>query len=390
MGKGDAGGRATDRAIEYAFIGHESAVTVHRAIARGLVPTLPCPDIMILPEADLCVTNQRKFKALAREVDFGPLGLAGQPVHLVVPYATVRSSGRLAQFHVWGDIVPDDAFIRLHERLFVSSPLFTVLQLVCAHRPTNLTKQQVQEGLAEEASIRRSLGLPVSGLSEKDLLAWEGVRRTVEAARVLTEFAGTYRLPSRDGESVLYDQPVLVACGRAGAYLRTQLSMRGVARAREVVSLAFDGSASPMETMLVLILTLPVGLGGYGLPRPKLNVKIEASGLGLSVCQKEAMVADLYWDEARLVVEYDSDEFHAGRGRGKLADDAERANSLSALGYRVFSVPYMLLENPKRLDLLAQQIAYALGVELARPNELQAIFRARLHALLLPPVNRER
>lgn len=379
-----------DRPVEYAFIGHESAATANRAIERGLVPVLPCLDVTMLPEPEYCVTNQRKFKALAQEVDLEPLGLADVPVHLVVPYAAVRSDGRLARFHVWGDIVPDNAFVRVHERLFVSSPLFTVLQLVCARRPSNLTKQQVSDGVAEEAALRRSLGLPVSTMSGNDLLAWENVRRTVEAARVLTEFAGSYRLPSRLGEPVAYGMAASTSCAAVVSFLENVPISKGAGRTRRAVSLAFDGSASPMETMLALMLTLPVEMGGYGLPRPRLNARIEVGAADLPVCPKQLMMVDLFWDEARLALEYDSDEFHASRGRGKLADDAERANALTALGYRVLSITFELVENPARLDVLARQVARGLGVELARPSELQAVFRARLHAMLLPAVGEGR
>lgn len=376
-----------NRVVEYAFVGHESAVEANRAIARGLVPVLPCPDVMALPEPEFCVTNQKKFKALAREVDLEALGLTGRPVHLIVPYAAARSSGRLARFHVWGDIVPGDAFVRVHERLFVSSPLFTVLQLACARRPTSLTKQQVQDSMDETRSVRSARGLPVSAVSGADLLAWENIRAIVEAARVLTEFAGSYRMPSRPGESVAYDLEAALTCDSVASTLGALPILKGAERAQRIVCLAFDGSASPMETMLVLILTLPVELGGYGLPRPRLNVRIAVEPDELRFCSKDKMVVDLYWDEARLVLEYDSGEFHAEKGRGKRACDTERANSLTALGYQVLSATYELVRDSRRLDLLARQIAHKLGVELATPDGPQSLFRARLHALLLPPVN---
>lgn len=269
--------------------------------------------------------------------------------------------------------------------------MFVVLQIALARRPSRLVIAHAREEAAQDVQLRAMLGLPPLELSEADLLTWERARRVAEAACVLMEFAGTYRLPAGEGGQVAYGLGAAISRDGLRAYLDAQPASKGTTRAREVIDLAFDGSASPMETALALMLTMPVEQGGYGLPRPRLNQPIAVNGNARIqlLSSKSGMRADACWERERLVLEYDSEEFHAAQGSGKLIDDAERANSLAALGYRVLSVKYGQVAQMDRLDLLARQISEILGVKLEQPSELQRIWRVRLHALLMPRVSQE-
>ena len=386
----------------YAFVSHESAVTANWAIARRGIQLLDDEGVWLIPAPKYCVHTQRQVAELAASVDLAALGIANipgatsaatctAPIHLLCPSATSRSRGQLATFHVWKDFFPEHAFLRVHERVFVSSPLFTVLQLAVASRPSRRTRQRATTAAETETRIRLDLGLQAPDFSDEDLLVWEGIERLATAIKALTDFSGTYRLPSRPGEKTLYQQPPLVRFADMRTYLAAEPAMRGAKKVREVLSRAFEGSASPMETALALMLTLPVEMGGFGLPRPTLNRQVFVEPEDRELTAADELYGDLSWapeksdahDGPHVIVEYDGYENHEARGSVQLDHDRERANSLTALGWDVLSVSDAHVTNLRRLSRLAAQVARLLGVKLRQPNELELVWRTRLHALLL-------
>ena len=74
---------------------------------------------------------------------------------------------------------------------------------------------------------------------------------------------------------------------------------------------------------------------------------------------KKTFKCDLYWPQAKLAVEYDSDAFHTGADR--IASDAQRRNSLEHLGINVITVTNRQISNFTELDRTAYQIARRLG-----------------------------
>lgn len=373
----------------YAFISHESAAEANWAIAR--LPQerlLDDEGIYLIPAPDSCVCTQRQAARLVGEGCLQALGIDGRPVHMLVPSASSRSRGQVAEFHVWSGSFPDHAFIRVHERIFVSTPLFTVLQLAVLKRPGRLGKTRARESAEEELRACEEFGLPADGVSAETLLGWEAVRQRVVAAKTLTDFAGTYRLPCRTDGETLYGAKPLATRAALGAFARAFIgggAMRGLAGAQEAVDLSFDGSGSPMETALALLLTLPVKIGGYGLPRPELNRQIPIAPEDRELARAQELFGDLCWPDARLIVEYDSEAFHPSSDKTKRLRDRERANSLTALGWKVLSVGFGNMSSVHSSALLARQIARVLGVELKTPDATGMLFRSRLHALLLPP-----
>lgn len=137
------------------------------------------------------------------------------------------------------------------------------------------------------------------------------------------------------------------------------------------VRYAVDGSASPMETALALMLSLPKSEGGYGLPKPQMN-----RVLPLDAETGRVRVADLFWPEPKVVVEYDSDAFHTEKE--KLRRDALRRNQLESQSVTVLTATAGHLSSLAALDELAGQIARALGRSLHRGRLAAASERAAL------------
>ncbi|MCL2632516.1 MAG: hypothetical protein FWD45_05480 [Coriobacteriia bacterium] len=126
------------------------------------------------------------------------------------------------------------------------------------------------------------------------------------------EFCGVYslvaekdagRLASDDntaGESLdnssmgFYTRHPLTSVRKLKAYVSHMSNAHGQKKAARAVRFIIDGSASPMETILSMLLTLPKKLGGYGLPKPSLNAQIAPTRATKSTLSKANFYCDLY------------------------------------------------------------------------------------------------
>ena len=180
-----------------------------------------------------------------------------------------------------------------------------------------------------------------------------------------SELCAAYRraIPDAAGSegSRFVSRPLSIATKRSLArHLSQCADSASIRRAKRAAARVVEYSNSPMETVLSLALSLPIRLGGYGLPAPKLNYPIttRSSMLGAPVTR----LADLCWPDQRLVVEYNGERFHAGQER--VAKDSFRSNDLSELGWTVLAATREHFVSLERLDRLAEQIARMLGMRL--------------------------
>jgi len=372
----------------HALVSHESAVEAIWALAaRNWEGLLGDENIWLVPKPEICVTSQGDFKQLARSVDLEALGIARTPVDLLVPNKACYSRGKLARFHVWSDSFPPHSLVRVHERVFVSTPYFAVIQLAMARRAGHMQRAEAETSAAEDARIRAALGLEGRTSSISELMRWENIARFVRATQVLCDFMGSYRyVPAgtHDSPGIAYHTKPLITPESFANYLTHMRFAKGIERARGVASAAFAGAASPMETALALMLTLPTAMGGYDLPRPEINWEIPVQPEQRELCSQDSITPDLCWPDKQLAVEYYGWEEHFGAGPRKVASDAARANSLSALGWTVLHVTFEQVATLAGMSLLARQIAQLLGIALSSPSELELVWRARLLAFLLP------
>lgn len=286
----------------YAFVCSQSAVDAIRSLsARGAWGGDPAwPESpRALPLWGDCVCSQRSFAEFTRENDPSVLEGLFPPVDLLVPSSRFRSSGKSAKFHVWSREIPAGACRRLSERLVISGPEFAVVQLAGSLGKFDSLFDGFMVELREQKELLASVGQEgefVAELPQK----WEQIRRLAALASLACEFAGTYRLavgtpalsesglakknaapgPSGAGTGPGATRPAASAPARGGIAFGVGPVMsvsslrefsarvcRGPAawRAQRIAELALDGSASPMETALALLLTMPVELGGFGI-----------------------------------------------------------------------------------------------------------------------------
>ena len=127
-----------------------------------------------------------------------------------------------------------------------------------------------------------------------------------------------------------------------------------------------DGSRSPGESRLYILLCLPVRLGGYGLPRPILNARIDLPEELQRITGAQHYRCDLYYEDPGLAIEYDGGYHWEGEQR---MDDNTRQLILETLGITCIRIDKKQLENAALLDMQARRIAKHLGFRVRKPGE---------------------
>ncbi len=172
------------------------------------------------------------------------------------------------------------------------------------------------------------------------------------------EFCGNYSLPANGGDG-FFKRPPLISSRQLSGQIERMSGFNGRPQAQRCARFVLDGSASPMETALVMLLCLPPLLGGYGLPWPQLNYRVNYSSIARPMVDKRWYECDEYWADAHVAIEYDSDEFHVGSER--ISEDSRRRNALASLGITVISITRKQIMDAMALDKAAHQVARLLG-----------------------------
>lgn len=142
------------------------------------------------------------------------------------------------------------------------------------------------------------------------------------------------------------------------SYVEDHAGVRGARKSREALKFIANGSASPRESQLTTLLCISQKWGGYGLTLPSLNAKIELTSRQKGILGKTHLRCDLYWEEARLTIEYDSNAFHTRAA--KINDDSLRRNILRSAGIAVIDVTNSQLKKAEALHEIALQVDLAL------------------------------
>lgn len=130
-------------------------------------------------------------------------------------------------------------------------------------------------------------------------------------------------------------------------------------KAKTAIRYVCDGSASPMETCLALLLGLPARYGGYGLGMPEMNAKVLIPArLGKRTTYREYH-CDLYWSEQNVAIEYNSREFHVNELA--VERDASRINNLKAAGIEALAVTRVHVADNVKFDAIAHSAASLMG-----------------------------
>lgn len=249
------------------------------------------------------------------DIDFASYGISSRPVHLTVKSADARGQSALVSCHVCNHQLPSLVFYRISKDTCVSRPEFCFLQLATACSQTELTK----------------IGF---------------------------ELCGTYRLDPESEHGFREGKP-LATSESIRRFISVMGSFKGTRRAGSAAKYVVNGSASPMETIVTMLLTLPRAQGGYGLPLPQLNKKVPIPKPMRESYGQIEYRPDLYWDTAKLAIEYDSTTFHSSEAR--LVNDSKRRAALAHAGLTVVSLTANQVYDAREFDKVALLIAKHLG-----------------------------
>ncbi|MCL2632039.1 MAG: hypothetical protein FWD45_02970 [Coriobacteriia bacterium] len=179
------------------------------------------------------------------------------------------------------------------------------------------------------------------------------------------ELCGTYSLPtggSTSPDKGFYDRAPLTTTKKLHTFITTMPGTKGHKKAVRAAKYILNCSASPMETKLAMLLTLPHNLGGYGFKAPALNSRIAAERTAAKTAGKSFYSCDLFWQDHLLAVEYDSDTFHTGSQR--IAEDSKRRNTLAAMGISVITVTWQQLYQTDEFEQVASVLALHMSKKL--------------------------
>lgn len=167
------------------------------------------------------------------------------------------------------------------------------------------------------------------------------------------EICGGYRTQLTSSQPS-YQVPPLATVESLREFAAAASQLKGARKAARALRFVANGSESPRETKLALLLGLPMRLGGYGLGMPKMNHEVTLAAEGRNACRRATLRCDLCWPGAMLDVEYQSNEMHSGET--DRIDDSRRANALSSMGWTVIGVTNEELESTAGMNAIASAV----------------------------------
>lgn len=196
------------------------------------------------------------------------------------------------------------------------------------------------------------------------------------------ELCGTYQT-ERTGLTTQYEVEALTSTQRIRDFLKRNPSLRGSRLARRALLYMSDGSASPRETALALLLGLPRHLGGYGLETPLMNHPVKLNEQAASIAQRASLRCDLCWPKFKVDVEYQSDFAH--QGEFARIRDSRRANALAAMQWTTIGVTSEEMNSMAACDAIAEAVRKATQKQRrANPTDFEKKHRELRRKLGLP------
>lgn len=291
------------------FISHSSALEVLRGEAA-------CPAEALSRAKPAGVVPARKD---VMALDFFALGVSFPPVHLAVGSPEARGCSKLVACHVWHGPLKARSFFRLREGVYASTPEACFLQLAA------------------------SLPLP-------------------ELVLVGLELCGKYALEPGSERGFRDRQKPLTTVASLERYVAGAEGLRGAKRARQALRFLADGSASPMESIVVALLCLPSAFGGYGLALPRLNYEVAMPDEVRAATGRRRCECDLFWPAFRLAIEYESDLYHTGSAR--ITSDSKRRAALELANVSVVTVTSGQVFDARAFDEVARALVKRMGKRL--------------------------
>lgn len=269
-------------------------------------------------------------------------GLA-RPVSLLVSSSAGSSRTRLCEAHCLTAELPPNALLRLSDDAATAGPELLALQMASLATPLELTM-------------------------------------------LVFELCGLYA-PSPGSEvGLLQRARPLTTLDDLSAFASRVPHIPGVRSLKRACDLAFELSASPMESRLACRVAWPRAKGGYGVPILAMNADLEVRRISRNMRKAQVRRPDILLSlpvgaDAGLCLDYNG-SVHESERRAKA--DLERLNELLSFGMRPFTIDHGQYESTAYMDgLVDGSIRRGLGLPIPRPSRGRASLElARREALL--------
>lgn len=298
-----------------------------------------CPRAQALLKADVhdplndCPLSSAELDAL--DIPFELFG--NRPLRLMVPSGDLRFARRRYKYSIYSRPLPAHAFKQLGENICVASPELCLLQSQTVY--------------------------PTDRLME-----------------LIMELCGRYALDAEAVRGFVSREYQLATIDSVRDFLECTPGVPGKRNLLDVCRFVKENSRSPMETREYLLACLPKRLGGYALPFPELNARLDLSPDERRAAKRKYIECDMCWEDQKVVVEYDGHDDH--ESREDRHRDALKRNLLIARGYRVFTVTGRQILDTEAFDTVIHEIAKSIGYRMKSYPEGWDIRRARLRANL--------
>lgn len=312
------------------------------------------------------------------------------PAHVLVDHCSAPRSTAFLTYHRTRKLPPRSHLIALGGDLYVPTPELALLHLAQTESPPQLALDMFEAcgtyaGFCPTGPARYTL----------DQLVEAGFLDHAEDLPGITSFydADSRPLPLVDssGDPLpwkpavnrfgkldnLWRRPPLTSSERLACFAKT-LGHGGSAQTmRLAASWVQDGSASPLETRMALILCLDPRYGGEAWPRPHLNQRIDLTPEAQTLSGGTYRVADLFWPDLNVDLEVNGMAYHADRHG--FAQASSRRAALEAMGCTVLEISFDQMRSYDKLDAMLQTFSAKTGMPLQ--DRTKGFVAAREHLL---------
>lgn len=262
-------------------------------------------------------------------------------IDVLVSSAEGRRSNHLAQCHVWSTAIPESSFWEVAPHVYLSSPEFCFLQL------------------ANTLSV-------------------------IELIQLGYELCGCYATSKQDSRGFVKTKHPMTTPQLLSQYVQRVPKCPGKAKATQAVKWIVGNSWSPMETDTAILLTLPTKMGGYQIPLPQLNRRIDLDGELRRRAGKTRYYLDLSWGNS-VVLEFNGDNHLNKLAAGK---DRTREVILHQMGIRTIVITQYQVLRIEEFDTVVRLLCKLLDRKYRQPThdqmEHKRLLRQQLFARFGP------
>lgn len=191
----------------------------------------------------------------------------------------------------------------------------------------------------------------------------------MQLAQLGYELCGRYVLYEQEKRGFAKTSRPLTTPDLLMRYARQAGNRPGRAKAMHALQWILANSWSPMETDIAILLTAPTRLGGYQIPHPQLNRRIELPADYQRRAGKTCYYLDLYWSDS-ATLEFNGVEDHLDRlSAGK---DRTREILLGRLGIHPIVLTQYQVFRTDQFDAAVQLLCSQLHRRYRAPTEGQS------------------